>query len=274
VGRRWAAVVAILTAIAILGCEKGQLSSSPDAPDATCAPRPVSVSLVNSWPLLDAEVYASDEERACASLVYYEMFPWVDRSGLCDQAHPTGCTDAYRTERKAHLHAMSAHKIITAWSPENFNAYGPKQWTDEEFREELRDFRRDAEEVGIEWVMMTTGGEPWAWSYNRARARAEIVREEWAGTLIMADSGANEASGRPYFSGIPYDFLEVHPCSIPQALRALNHSGPILTVTDCSPVLVPGEPVRSDLEAKAIQLGVPLLLYGFTDVALPEKPTS
>jgi hypothetical protein len=158
---------------------------------------------------------------------------------------------------------MSAHKIITVWPVENFNAYGPKQWSDLQFRDYIRDFREDAEEVGLEWVMLTTGSEPWAWNYDRARTRAEIVRQEWPGLLVMADKGANEATGRPYFDGIAYDLLEVHPCSIDQTYRSLRHSGPILTVTDCGPVLVPGEPHRGELEAEAIRSGVPLLFYGF-----------
>jgi hypothetical protein len=196
-------------------------------------------------------------------MVYYEMFPWAVRTAECDEAHPTFCTNAYRHERRLHLQAMSAHKIITVWPVENFNAYGPKQWSDLQFRDYIRDFREDAEEVGLEWVMLTTGSEPWAWNYDRARTRAEIVRQEWPGLLVMADKGANEATGRPYFDGIAYDLLEVHPCSIDQTYRSLRHSGPILTVTDCGPVLVPGEPHRGELEAEAIRSGVPLLFYGF-----------
>jgi len=263
----WRTLWLVPCALFALACNKPQ--GGPAAVTVTeekcpAGPRPISVSLVNSWPLHDPEQYATDQERDCASLVYYEMLPWTDRSGPCDKDHPSLCTNAYRAERQQHLRAMSAHKVKSLWSPENLNAEGPKRWTDDQFRQHIRDFRADAEAVGLEWVALSTGGEPWAWDYKHAETRAKIVDEEWPGELVVPDAGRNEATGTPYFPGFSYSWLEVHPCSFPQLERSLRTLGPILTVTDCGPVLVPGEPVKTDLTAEAARLNVPLLFYGFT----------
>lgn len=269
----------LLLTLVLFGCgdHGGSNGNSPGEspqPQSSCpvASQPISVSAVNSWPDLDAEQYASDQANACASMVYYEMLPWTTPDRACNESHPDACTNAYRVERRAHLHAMVKRHIKTIWSAQNYNAAGPKHWTEAMYRQHIIDFREDALEADptLQYVAISPGGEPWAWTWSAVLARAQIARAEWPGEFVIADAHSAEASGEPYFGGIHYDWLEVHPCSIEQTYRAIrfnstieppNPPSPILTVTDCGPVLVPGDPTLSEIAREALRLKQPVCFY-------------
>ena len=267
-----------LLAIAFVVAQCGGSGSSSSVKDIFCpsGAHPISASVVNHWPDLDPEQYANDQVNSCASLVYYEMLPWNTPDARCDEAHPNACTDPHRIARRAHLRAMVARKIKTVWSAQNFNAAGPRRWTEDMYRQHIISFREDALEAdpSLTYIALSPGGEPWAWTWEAVLARARIAREEWPGGFVIADAHANEASCEPYFGGIHYNWLEVHPCSIEQTYRSIrfnstidpsNPTCPILTVTDCGPVLIPGEPFITDLTREALILGEPLVYYGYQD---------
>lgn len=228
----------------------------------------VSVAPVNGWPgIADPEDFASELERGCQGLTQIEAFAWWDRSGACDGAHPGLCTETYREKRRAFLRSMSAHKVTTLITSMNSNAEGPRRLSDDAFGSHVREIRADAEEVGLQWVWLGAPSEPWADpDQDRARRRAEIARVEWPAVFVLPDAGANHATGRPYFGGVAFDMLEVHPCTVDDARAAIARGAPILTVTDCGSLLVPpAEEIRA-LTREALALEQPLLFYDFAAV--------
>lgn len=247
----------------------GQGGGSRD-PQVSCAdPRPISVNAVNVWPGLDPVAYAAEQSDNCASVVHIEAFPWMDRSGACDAAHPTLCTETYRVERRAFLAAMADREITTLVTSQNVNAYGPWTLGKAAFRQHMIEIREDAAAVGFSRVWVGAPSEPWMFN-RRWRIRLEddgplertlVARSEWPGTFVLADKGAGKATGKPYFPGVAFDYLEVHPCSIADTYESLRFGGKTLTVTDCGAVLVPDQQTTKALASEAIRLGVPLLFY-------------
>lgn len=257
-GMRWWAILALVA----VACSHPSSTSEENQSLCRGTPHALSVALPNGWPGIDAEAYGSALESSCENLTLIEALPWFDRSGECDARHPDLCTESFPEVRRAFLRSMSAHGIRTVVTSENMNAYGPRQKSDEWFRSLIRSIREDAEVVGLDNVILGAPSEPWA-SPAIAERRARIAREEWPGLFIVPDRGANHATGMPYYPGFSYDYLEVHPCTVQDALRSIRMGVPILTVTDCGPVLNPGPVVSAELARSAKDLGSPLIIYDF-----------
>lgn len=249
-------VAALVTANA--GCGGGGGPASHGDP---CHDVQGSVSAVNGWPGIDPKKYAAELAGNCQKLVEIEGFPWVDRSGPCDAAHPNLCSNPFRPERQAFLRAMAARGITVLVTLQNANAESVRLMTDDVYRQHVRDLREDAGAVGLEHVWLGPLSEPWAWE-DRARAysRTLTARQEWDGVFVLPDAGGNRPTGRPYFS-LPYDYLEVHPCSIADAYTSLRSGPQTLTVTDCYPVLNPGPGHSTDLALEAFRLDRPFVIY-------------
>lgn len=249
----------LLAALAVsAACGGGDDSGGVSTRCARTAP--ISVSRVNDWPGKDPEAYAAELAANCASLVALEGLPWFDRAGPCDAAHPTLCANPFREERRRLLRAMSAHKITTLVTSENSNAYGPRLISLEAFRAHVQAIREDALEVGLENVWLGAPSEPWAWEEG-ARERSLVAREEWPGEFVLPDLGRNSATGKPYFQGIAYEHLEVHPCRVADALASIRFGAPVLTVTDCGALLVPGVELAVQLAREALAFHRPLVFY-------------
>lgn len=243
----WALILAFT-----VGCGGGT-GSSPER-----ATYPASVSAVNGWPLIDPNEYAKDLSDNGLGLVELEGFPWVDRSSPCDDAHPTNCGDPYRVQRRALLKAMSAHKITVYINLSNANSTFARRMTDAQVLDEVQSINSDVAATGAT-VWLGPLSEPWVWHGSGPQHRAEIIRAAWAGVFVVADYGANQALGRPYFDGVRYDYLEVHPCALNDALSAMQRGS--FVVTDCSPILNPGPEVSAGLLRQAMQAGRPLVIY-------------
>lgn len=240
----------------LLGCGGGGGSGGGTQPVKTL--HEASVAAVNGWPNIDPEAYAKLLGDNGLTLTEIEGFPWVDRRDLCDNAHPTGCSDPYRDKRRALLHAMSAHKVTVYVNPVNFNSSFARRMPVAQFSDYVAGIVADCNEVGASNCWLGTGSEPWATpDQGDALAKARAVRALWPGTLVMPDAGSNRPLGRPYFQGITYDHLEVHPCSLEDAVDSVEFGPPVFTVTDCGPVLNPGpEPVKA-----LAAFGHPLIIY-------------
>lgn len=257
------ASLVLILAFAVWRCGSGGGGQDKE-PEATC-PKQVrgSVSPVNSWPGTDAELFAKSLRAECRDLIELEGLPWFPPgSAPCDQAHPTQCTDPHREERKALLAAMSAHKISVLINSHNSNAYGPRTWSNEQWREYIRGIREDAEETGAD-VWLGAPSEPWAWFGDEVRNRTIIARAEWPGIFVLPDRAANHASGQPYFTGVPYDYLEVHPCNVDDIFKSIRFGAPVLTVTDCGPVIASrlSPALAADLFSEAESLARPIIFY-------------
>jgi hypothetical protein len=217
-----------------------------------------SVAVVNGWPSVDEEAYAKLLSDNGLTLTEIEGFPWVDRRSLCDDEHPTGCSDPYREKRQKLLRAMSAHKVVVYINPVNFNSAFARRQSVANFADYVAGIVKDCSDVGIENCWMGTGSEPWATpDQHDALAKARVVRAQWPGVLVMPDKGENHPTGQPYFQDIAHDLVEVHPCSLPDAVEAAEFGPPVFTVTDCGPVLNPGPEMSKALAA----FGHPLIIY-------------
>lgn len=245
--------VPILCALALLAaCGSGGGGGEGAHVSACARTAMVSVSPVNGWPGIDAKLAAMELEARCQAIQLIEAIPYFDRSGPCDKRHPDLCIQTYAPLRRAYLKAMSAHGVTVVVTTQNSNAAGPWTWTEEQFRQHVISIREDALEAGIEHVWLGTPSEPNAGDQTRGRARAEIARQEWPGVLVMP--ARTEPKIMPWFSGIHYDYLEVHPGSVAKALFYLGRPEPLLVVTDNATLLVPSDAALRDITRKALRL--------------------
>jgi hypothetical protein len=255
--------VLIAAAIVVGGCGGGgggggESGGGPDTGAKCRQSILVSVSVVNGWPGVDPEAYAAELADSCLSLVEIEALPWFDRSGPCDSRNPRLCTEPFLNERRAFFAAMAGRGISVFVTAHNANAYGPRLMSRAAWDEHIRRIAADAAATGAD-VWLSPISEPWAWQSNEPRLRALAARSIWTGKFILPDAGAARRTGRPFWGGMPYDLLEVHPCSI-QATRDTINPG-TLTVTDCSPVLNPGPALALELGGIAADVGAPLIFY-------------
>jgi hypothetical protein len=250
-------LVAWLLALLIWACghNGGGTSSVPPRLER------VSISVVNGWPGFNAEEYANEIATNQQGLVLIEGLPWFDRTTPCDVSHRQNCTEAYRFQRQNFLRAMAQRKIVTLITTQNSNSAGGWTMTDQQFKDYVRDIHEDAENVGMEWVWLGSPSEPWAHPPEEGRRRAQTARDVWPGIFVMPDAGAHIVTGRPYFDGIKFDHLEVHPCNYQEVGDALQHGPPTIIVTDCSPVLNPGPAQSSAWASQAVSKGIPLIIY-------------
>ena len=251
--------VLIAAAIVVGGCGGGGGGGDTEAGGRSCKSLlPVSVSVVNGWPGVDPEAYAAELADSCLSLVEIEALPWFDRAGPCDSRNPRLCTDPFLNERRALFAAMAERGISVFVTAHNANAYGPRLMSRAAWDEHIRGIAADAEVTGAD-VWLSPISEPWTWESPEAEARARLARSIWNRKFVLPDRGANRRFGRPYWTGMPYDLLEVHPCSL--AATEASLSPDTLTVTDCTPVLNPGGAAALDLASIAADLGAPLIFY-------------
>lgn len=256
-------ILASLLVLAACGSGGGHDVASRAVPSHGCArTAPITVSAVNGWPGIDPERYAEDLAASCVTLVEIEGLPYFDPTLPC-------CAEPYRQQRRALLKSMSAHKVTTSIVTQNSNA--PKAWELDEiwFRRHITEIREDALEVGIEHVWLGSPSEPDAFDQARGRARAQIARDEWPGVFVMPARTVPRIA--PWFAGIRYDYLEVHPGSVARALYFLGRPEPLLVVTDNSTLLVPGDADLRALTSAALRLARPLVFYDFAATA-PNLP--
>lgn len=251
--RRFALAAALFVAA---GCGGAGGGGDGGTAKSVCpvTPRQISVALPNNWPGVDPEAFAQLLADSCQSITEIEALPYFDHSLPC-------CVEPYREQRRALLKAMSAHKVTTHIIPENSNA--PKAWDFDEawYRRYMTDLVADAHEAGTQYVWMSSPSEPDAFDQRRGLERAKITRELWDGVFVMP--ARTKPQIEPWFSGIPYDYLEVHPGSVEAALFFLRRPEPLLVVTDNGALLVPDDADLRNLTHEALRLDRPLIFYDY-----------
>jgi hypothetical protein len=118
--------------------------------------------------------------------------------------------------------------------------------------------------IGIDRVMLIPVSEPWAFPGSKGLTWTNIGRAAWTGKFVLPDLGANSRTGKPMWSGIPFDLLDVHYCDSNKLVTSILSGDPVsLATTDCGAILNPGPPTDLAWAKGANEKKTNLNIYDF-----------
>lgn len=225
---------------------------------------PIGYHWSNEWRGQDYEPFAKALKRAGMNIAGLECFDWFEVQP-CDckktggSSRYGGCnTKGHWRDAQRFVATMAAREIATVVTFENRNSCACRR-KDDDWRRRQYAKALKLGEFGAIWIIPSS--EPWAGSDNAAFVR-------WARSATPAHVPFVIPSRRKdrleaYYPGIAASFLDIHPCSMAEADRALRLGPSALVQTDCTGTLDPGPANAAKLARLSAQTKTPLLIYRF-----------
>lgn len=249
-----AQTVVLFAAIATACSENGSV------PLPTEQPKPrIGYGLVNAWHLSEPAPQARALDDAGLGLTAIEWAPaWG--SPIDPRCSDKSTHETYPMQARIFVETMRAHGIETNIIIVNANGCSQRNQPDSYVTTAVEEIR---DGIGTDMVLLTAVSEPWAYP-EKAEHWTRLVAERWPGKLVVPDAGQGHETGRPYWSGLLAELVDVHYCSEPDLLRDLERGNPgVLHTTDCGPILNPGPERAARLAAAAASTDSPLLIYDY-----------
>jgi hypothetical protein len=232
---------------------------------------PIGYHWSNGWAGRDYVPYAKMLKRAGMNLAGFECYDWFEVQP-CDCKKTGGSSRYGGCNAKAHwkdaqrlISTMAARGITTVVTFENRNSCACRQKDDEWRRRKFRKALKLAE-FGPIWIIPTS--EPWAGSSVEAFVR--WARSVTPPSIPFVIPSREKARLVPYYSGLAANYLDIHPCSITEAERALQLGPMALVQTDCTGTLDPGPKNAARLARLSGQTKAGFLIYRFEGDPRPD----
>lgn len=246
----------------IVSCHGGNNPSPNPPPGPTPVPTPIhkkapgfiGYSLPNSWQLNGPALSKALCDNGM-SATEIEWTPYINSPPVCH-----GTTNAtYPQQAVDFINLNRACGITTMISIANMNGCATTNLPDTWMTDQVNFIINS---IGIDHVILSPISEPDAFEPNGKSLRwAKIARfSQWHGLFSLPDkNGAG-----PYWTGLPYDLIDQHYCSVAKITAGLNQKNPkFIRNTDCGTLLNPGPVIDAQLTRLAIDTKSNLLIYDF-----------
>lgn len=219
--------------------------------------------VVNFWHEVEPVSYSRALCNAGLTLTEIEYVPWTGEKQVeCPGKYGGGQSYTTFPDRAERLIRENRRcEIATLVNVVNWNSCALRTRDDQWFRDRMGELLA----IGPELVLLSPVSEPWNASDPEGKALrwTRIARGLWTGGFVLP---GNRAQARPYWSGIPHDFVDLHHCSDDSVRAGLrNPDARLLHNTDCSPVVNPGPERAAGFTRYALDNRTNLLVYGFWD---------
>ena len=214
---------------------------------------PIGYGLVNYWHTVDPVPFAKALKKAGCNLTAIEWVPWFDvKPCSCKK---TGGSSLYGgCAKKPHpklaqkfVYEMSKRGITTLVIQENRNSCACRA-EDDAYRASMLKKILKLQEHGSIWYEPFS--EPWVKSAGTEQfvkyARSIVPIQV---PFVIPDKERHVPIKQPYWSNVPFSYLDVHPDSDAAVMAGLRKGHPVLVNSDCTGTLNPG-PTRARVWAK------------------------
>lgn len=225
---------------------------------------PIGYHWSNEWIGKDFEPFAVALQEAGCTLAGFECFCWFEvQPCRCKKTGGSsrygGCNaKAHWKEGQRFVATMAAHGITTAVTFENRNSCACRAKSDEWRKKQYRKALKLAE-FGPIWIIPTS--EPWAGSSVEGFVRH--ARNVTPAHVPFVIPSREKTRLVPYYSGLAANYLDIHPCNMSEAEKALQLGPVALVQTDCTGTLDPGPANAAKLARLSSQTKAGLLIYRF-----------